>query len=413
MKVCFLILSVFAAATTAMPGATDDLCQIMKETFMKKIQTRAARDFVPLSSVKKSSFHSCDVNSNRALEGAEFAGCLHPLVTEDSKLGEDALRLRLDCFRKFKRQADKNDDDRVTKEEFDNWTKLGFFDMVLAASEQTNVIENPGITDVEVFIDNTPASSRQVKDVFKIIKALVKGDTGLALVRVYGLLTGTDVSGFDVLLIEAVSNALDAISAGDIPSAIGYVFSIVAGVVVEDNDDITVTQATISSVGSLLTSIINNDSEGIATYVGLAVTGVLVDLAGITYKTAEAISVIVVSMVTGTYDGMLTDSMIDTLSRGLAEFVGISNEARDSLIILIQAIRDNDTELIQANVFIVISAIAGAASGIGEATSTTLTLLVQALVADDRTEAVLQTATLYNLLSNGGTCSESKFSIFG
>ncbi|XP_018015002.1 uncharacterized protein LOC108671916, partial [Hyalella azteca] len=193
--------------------AAIETCQVMKETFMKKIQTRVGKEFVPLSSTKKSNFHTCDINGNRALEEAEFAGCLHNLVSDGTPLDDDALLFRLECFRKFHNQADKNDDHKVTKVEFDNWTKFGFFNIVLAASGQTTVDGGPDTTAVDVIIDDNPARSQQVKGVKSIIKALIQGNTGLAIVNLYGLLTSTDVSNYDPLLITAVNNAADTAQA--------------------------------------------------------------------------------------------------------------------------------------------------------------------------------------------------------
>ncbi|XP_018016950.1 uncharacterized protein LOC108673610 [Hyalella azteca] len=406
MKGLLLVLSVLAAAT-AMPSASEETCQVMKETFMKKIQTRVGKEFVPLSSTKKSNFHTCDINGNRALEEAEFAGCLHNLVSDGTQFDNDALVIRLGCFHKFHRQADKNDDQKVTKVEFDNWTKLGFFDIVLAASGQSTVDGGPDSTAVDVVIDDTPVSSRQVKEVKGIIKALIKGDTGLAIVRLYGLLTGTDVSNYDPLLIKAVNNALAAISAGDIPSAIGNVFSIVAGVVASENN-IQISQATISSVGRLLTALIQSNTTQVNVEVYISVSGILTGLTPISDASAKAIAELVVSIINGTIGNVSTDQLIKTLVIAAGEAASISNEGSLAIYAVIQGLRNNNTADVTANLNLAIGALLGATTGVGTAAGGALVQLIQAIIINDQVNAALYTANLYTALTGGG-CTPKVF----
>lgn len=307
-------------------------------------------------------------------------------------------------------QADTNGDKKINNKEFDLWTKLGYFDILLEGSD---VAGSPvgtypsGSSDVVI---GEEASARQVKEVAAIIKALKSGDTGRAIVALYALVSGNSISSYDDALIASVGLALQAIQEGDIATAVGNVFNVVVGIYVADNEEITIQQSTVASVGLVLTALIDDNQIELYVRLNAAIVNVLRDIATeLSEEAAEGIAFILVTIVRGQAGTLIVSDVVEIITNALGEAAGLTDDTRDAIAALIEAVENGDAEGIRENIGVVLGAVIGTATGIGGESGVALAAVIQAVAESNRQEAIVQTAYLYKLLTDGGSCNSRSF----
>lgn len=300
-------------------------------------------------------------------------------------------------------EADKNKNDQIESDEFDSWARLGAFDIILAGVETPSLPIN---SDSQVVIDHSDVnwSARQIQEVTSIIAALGQGNTVEALVLAYGLLAGSNTSAIDPALLLAISNLVAAISNENINSAVGQVLSIVTTFVLTDSTN-TVSEQTTAAISALVTSILNDNTSDTEQQVFVIVVGLLTDLSSLTRESATAFATIVRTVIRGEGSTLSPEDTLNTLTTIAALVTGIREDARAAIVALIIAIQGGNDAKITNQLFIIFEGILGAANETGAASSAAVTAILRAVIDQNRTEAVIQVQTLYNILSNGGTCS--------